>query len=285
MMKERKSGSLPTPCETTPDGSSCRPSVLYIDRYYDSPREDSFAAAIAAALRNQYDIECRFDMGPWAVDLVQSRLATNPFAAIITHVPNDSGQPSYGQSIDVLHRLKLAAEIPIIAYTGATGMVRLSIWQYTDCIVEKSSNIAADAKQIGEELEWRLRLYKDRPLPQPPEIEQADGRTTVRARVHLNGGIDMSAAYLLAKECQSYPGRVTLESLEPDHDPIPYNCKEILGLAQLLAIEGAEMLLTVEGIGPAAEKLTCRLYGGLTSRYTFDMKWDRFMPSQTDSLG
>lgn len=64
--------------------------------------------------------------------------------------------------------------------------------------------------------------------------------------------------------------------LEPDHEPIPYNCKDMLKLMGLLAPEGTEVLLSVEGIDPAAKKLARHLYGGITSRYAFDMKWDRF---------
>ena len=43
----------------------------------------------------------------------------------------------------------------------------------------------------------------------------------------------------------------------------------------LFAPEGAEVLLSVEGSDLMAENLARRLYGAITSRYAFDMKWDR----------
>jgi hypothetical protein len=78
---------------------------------------------------------------------------------------------------------------------------------------------------------------------------------------------------------------VTLASLAPDGDPTPHNCKDAFKLLNLFAPEGTEVLLSVEGIDPTAEQLARRLYSGITSRYAFDMKWDRFGPSPTGQAG
>jgi len=285
MREDDAENSNPTACESVTEGQSRKPPVLYIDRRYDSLREDSFAVIIAASLRGQYDVETGFNLGPWAVSLVQARLAANPFAAIVTHVPFDPGTPSYGQSLDVLHKLKLAADIPIIAYTGAKGPILSSTWEYVDHIVEKSHSIGKDAEEIGEQLKRLLHQYKTRPEPQPPDIVRAEGKTTIRVRVHLNVGLAWLAGHHLAKQCESYPGEVTLASLAPDGDPTPHNCKDAFKLLDLVATEGTEVLLSVEGIDPAAEQLARRLYSGITSRYAFDMKWDRFEPSPADRSG
>jgi hypothetical protein len=45
-------------------------------------------------------------------------------------------------------------------------------------------------------------------------------------------------------------------------------------LIRLMAIEGARVRLSVEGVDAAAMVLTKRLCGGLISRYAFNMKWD-----------
>jgi len=81
---------------------------------------------------------------------------TNPFDAIVTHVPYDTGGsigmfgPSYSNSLDVLEKIRKASDIPIIAYTGADGLFSSAMWKYIDRRVSKANDYQQDLRRIRE---------------------------------------------------------------------------------------------------------------------------------------
>ena len=63
MHQDNAENSNPTACDPVPEALPRKPAVLYIDRYYDSLREDSFAFMIAASLRRTVRRRNRIELG------------------------------------------------------------------------------------------------------------------------------------------------------------------------------------------------------------------------------
>jgi len=261
---------------TRNDAQPDRPRIIYVDRTYDSFPQDQFAKVIADVLGASYEVDAGFNLGPWVVERIRQALATRPYSAFVTHAPNDPGKPSYGGTIEVLHDIRMEADMPVIAYTGATGQALFSIGTYVDHIIPKTANCRRDIVSITSSLAALIERYRNRSEPPPPVFVTQDGFTTVELAVNLMGGFDPVAAYHVYQECENYPRRVLLQRIGDPPDSEPLDCKQPMRMYLLTAYEGTKVRLSVEGEDAAATRLANRLYGGLTSRYAFDMKWDRF---------
>jgi phosphotransferase system HPr-like phosphotransfer protein len=261
---------------TRNDAQPDRPRVLYVDRTYDSFPQDQFAKVIADVLGANHEVDADFNLGPWVVERIRQALATRPYSALVTHAPNDHGKPSYGGTIEVLHDIRMAVDMPVITYTGATGPALYSIGEYVDRVIPKTMNCRKDIDAITSSLAALIERYQNRGEPPPPVFVTQDGFTTAELAVNLMGGFGLLAAYHVYQECENYPRRVLLQRIDEPTNSETLDCKQPLRLILLMAHEGARVRLSVEGEDAAAMTLANRLYGGLTSRYAFDMKWDRF---------
>ena len=81
---------------------------------------------------------------------------------------------------------------------------------------------------------------------------------------------------MFSRQLVGYPSQVLVRRVGEVEESEPADCKWLTQLLPLIAHEDMRVLLSVEGEDAAAVRLAKRLYGGLTSRYAFDMKWDRF---------
>ncbi len=80
----------------------------------------------------------------------------------------------------------------------------------------------------------------------------------------------------LCEECGKHTRQVKIWRTDPDRDPCVVNAKSIMELVLLEARERARVMISVDGEDPEAQCIARRLYGALTSRYGFDLKFDRF---------
>ncbi len=259
---------------------SARMRLLYVDRYYPETPAYAKYLTILNGLQRDYDVEAEFNLDQHTVLTVKNALAKKPFDAIVTHVPNDPGRPSYGESLEILSQLRAMASVPIIAYTGADGIVLLVIASYTDAVIEKSADPQRDLKAIVSYLEGFLGGQKDRVTVSPPAIRQADGMTTVDVKVTLVGGLELRGAREVWEECRAFKGKVMLRRLNVVDESRTADGRDFFDLLCLNAHEGCELRISVEGTGPEEERLARRLYGGLTSRRVCDMHMDQFDPTK-----
>jgi hypothetical protein len=156
-----------------------------VDRTYDSFPQDQFAKVIADVLGASYEVDAGFNLGPWVVERIRQAMATRPYSALVTHTPNDPGKPSYGGTLEVLHEIKKTVDIPVIAYTGATGFILCCIWEYVDRLIEKSMDCSRDLQEIASSLKRLLERYKNRREPSPPTIVCERGSTVVELEIGL----------------------------------------------------------------------------------------------------
>jgi len=240
-----------------------RPSILYVDRSSSDPRACEARLSVAAALGQHYEVEARCDLGRWALDRLRSALATRPFDAMVTHVPNDPGKPSYGESLSVLRDINKLVGIPVIAYTGATGFV-LALME-VDRIVLKSRDCREDARTIHSHLEHLLRNRREEIDPPPPVLVKGQGRTSVEAFVNRAGGLGLRGTCALCEECKKYARWVKARRLDADAETPAVDCKNVFEVLLLAAGEGSRVLISVEGEDAEAEEIARHVYGVLTS--------------------
>jgi phosphotransferase system HPr-like phosphotransfer protein len=209
------------------------------------------------------------------VELIKKKLSADPFDILVTHVPHDPGSPSYGTSLCALQDIKLLIDMPIIAYTGATGMIQCSISGIADRIVDKSDYIRKDLERIEYLIEYLVKKYRTPRNPEPPVIFSKDGFTMVKVRINLIGGM-LSGIVGVAEECQKHHGAALMQQVDKGEDSPWRNAKKPIELLLLGALEEQEVLIKVQGEDAEAERVIRRIYGVLTSRYSFDLKPNRF---------
>lgn len=81
----------------------------------------------------------------------------------------------------------------------------------------------------------------------------------------------MTEIHRINAECEQYPGKVTIQRLEPLAKWSLANAKNPMELMIGELIEGCRPLVKVEGTDPTAEHLVKRLYGILTTRYGYQI--------------
>ena len=181
--------------------------------------------------------------------------------------------------MDILAIIKKIQDIPIIAYTGADNCAAIySLFMEAggvDYIIHKHS-YAEDERKIHEVLSHLLQKYESPPqIIECPVLAMVNGYTNTTVNVLLNGGIGWISLGAIIEECSRYPGKVWFKRDDLE-DAKPRDGKNSFDIVQLCISEGDYVTILVEGEDKKAQKLARRLYSILTSRYAFNINFERF---------
>jgi phosphotransferase system HPr-like phosphotransfer protein len=263
---------------------SSKKQILYVD-------QDSLP--LARFLKEKYCLATYRNLDSGVVELIRQSLSFKKFDAIITHLPHRPINnvryfpiesvliaDTYGKSLEILRRIKMIMDLPIIAYTGAGEAPAIySVFMEEggiDHIVHKSMELHRDAQEIHNALENLFQKYeKIAQHTSPPQLYTENGYTAVEVRINLNGGAGLSSATKISQECQRYPEEVWFRKSNSE-DNNSYNGKELLDLLAMCPKEGQMITIQVKGEGEKAERLLRRLYSAFSSRYSFTIDFDRF---------
>jgi phosphotransferase system HPr (HPr) family protein len=250
--------------------------ILYVERKWSATHAQAEYLTVLDGLEERYKVETRFDLSEGIVDFVRNEQAEDPFDAIVTHVPNQRGNiASYDGSMQILHELRTMLDIPIVAYSGATGLGATASDDYVDGYVSKSRDAEKDLEAIIRALERAWDYLENQPCVGPPVMIEIEGRITVEAVVNSTSGLALAVSARIVKDLSDVERDVTLA--RTDRPDLIINCKEMMALMTLEAYEGTSVRISVEGTDAEARRVASRLYGGITSRYGCDMKFDSFV--------
>jgi phosphotransferase system HPr-like phosphotransfer protein len=267
---------------------SKRKRILYVDRTYPDGSTASLQVfLVASALGRTYDVDRAFDLDHHVSNMVVWALSSDPYAALVTHVlDRDTPGPSlfswpvdrYWKSLEIIERIKAAADIPIIAYTGASE--RASGY-FCDCgvdeVITKSGDIQADILHLERRLERWLKDYRKGPPPVPPPvIRKWNGYTTTEVTVTIRTGLSILSAGRLLKRCLRYPGEILASKCGDSGPGEPASLKDPMGTLCLEAFAGSRLRIAVQGEHEEAERLAREIYSALSAKYAFSMDFHRF---------
>jgi hypothetical protein len=247
--------------------------LLLIDRQYpiDSVPHRN-AQIILRGLQHSYRVDAHVQLDEHVPHLVLNAAHERLYDAIVTHLPFER---SYAFSFMILAAIKHLADIPIVAYTGATASdIGWDDNGAPDAIVFKTSSAECDLATIKEHLGLFIaqKELPTQPL-QPPTFRVEGASITVELTVGLNAGITPCVALQIFRRCRNFPGRAyaqALDSPEPD---------ELLDLSDFMQVcmfaaawphrrAGARIKITLEADAEAAQILAQDLAKGLTSRWS-----------------
>ncbi|MCX5698055.1 MAG: HPr family phosphocarrier protein [Candidatus Omnitrophica bacterium] len=255
---------------------------------------------IVESLKEKYDITTYCNLDEKVIELVTSVPSDQRFCAMVTNVPYkpSAGRPmgavgrhmretielseSYQDSLLILRQIKLAGDIPIIAYTGAgdSSLVANIFWEIggVDHIVPKTIDAQKDSEDICRALEKIIQDYEKLPSAIPePILETEGGYTKVKVRVNLNGGLGLASAGVILKECGAYRGDVLLKRIGDTKEIETHDVKSALDLLSAAISEGEKITIFVEGLDEKAKILAKRLYSAFSCRYPFAINMERFI--------
>jgi phosphotransferase system HPr-like phosphotransfer protein len=254
------------------------PRILFINSELDR-REGSLP--IIRALKEDYEVEERIELTRAAVDLVcAAERSGRPYSAIITHLPPGplwkDGYP-YGKSMSIVSDIAQSTEAAVIAYTAAAIS---DVRSFSFCVEEIviKGRVQEDIVKLRELLARMVGRPRRREIVvDPPRVLHSEGRTAVEATVNLLNGIHLGVISMILKLCKDFDGEVILRKMEGEESEEEANAKEQFQLMMLAAPEGQRIVISVSGIGAAAETLARRLYAIVTSRFYWDVDLDRFV--------
>jgi phosphotransferase system HPr-like phosphotransfer protein len=243
--------------------------ILFVYRDFShGTTGNSATECIIESLKKKYDITTYRNLDENVIKLISSASPGKRFNAMVTHVPHkaSSGRAlgaishhmretaelieSYQDSLLILRQIKIITDIPIIAYTGAgdSPIIANIFWEGggVDHIVPKTTDLHKDLKEISDALETFIQKYEKLPSTIPePTIKIEGNFTTTEVRVNLNGGVGLTAAAAIARECENYQGNVLLKKVNRTKETEAYYAKSTLALLGAQIHEGEKITVLI----------------------------------------
>jgi len=257
--------------------------ILYADSDVSRPA----AAAFAEGLRVLGEVCLMESLSQEIVATVRQALDDRPFDAIVSHLPQSRGLyrvPStsfraisellfktegYGPAFNLLGRIKLMADIPIVVYTGAhIDDVPSVSWELSgvDGLHKKSDNPATDGQRVVRMIRDAWASYAALPPAAEPRCESNTSAVWIETVVRLNLGLSIYAASKIAHLLRDVEGVV--ECLNADGSVARESCaNDITDIICLEATCGSRLRIRVNSGEQRAKTALCRVHQLLNRRY------------------
>ena len=265
--------------------------ILYVDR----DMSYSATAAFANGLRGLGEVCLMESLSEEIVETVRQSLGDRPFDAIVSHLPPSrvpcrvlttsfmavsalaSKITAYGPAFDLLEKIKMTADIPIVVYTGA-GLCNVPIvsWDSSgvDDLCEKTHDPATDARRVSKMICEAWTLYSALPSAAEARCECNTGSIWIETVVRLNGGLGMCAIARIRRLLGSVDGAVALLDAG---GTVAREC-HVNDIMEILSLEipcGARIRICVNTTASQVKTALCRVHDLLNARYLWQVELGR----------
>ncbi|MCX7818528.1 MAG: hypothetical protein N2652_04865 [Kiritimatiellae bacterium] len=272
--------------------------ILYVDR----DLTDRFSRQFVAALAKLGEISTVEWLTSEVPEMVKRARAQVPFDAVVSHLPPArrfadgesvaAGGLSfigakiaiYGPAFDLLQKVKRAADIPVVVYTGACREhIPPAKWDESgvDEIVEKTRDPEEDARRVATILRDAWALYASLPPRADFEFERSDEALTCDVVVRINGGVGLYVLGRFWRLLGPYEEGFVLTPIGAGGKPdVARECRSFLDCLGLPLDCGRKVRLRIAPPDEGAVETLRRLHRLLNSRY-----WWEAEPAETDPAG